>query len=413
MNFQPQEAGRTGLSRRQPVPVPLILLLIAASAISPLALNIFVPSMPGMRSVFAVDFATVQLTLSLYFAGIAVSQVVIGPLSDRFGRRPVLLVGIALFVVASGVCATTTSIDALILGRIVQAAGGCTGIVLSRAMVRDLFDRDQAASMLGYVTMGMAVVPMLAPAIGGVIDTWYGWRATFVLVGLVGAVVLVLIYARLPETNRSRVGGSVGSLLRAHGGLIRSLPFWGYTLTAAFGSLCFFAFLSGASYVMTEVLGRSTAEYGIYFALAAPGYILGNYLSGRLAARRGTRSMILTGNCVTLLGTVLMAGLFAAGFNHPVSLFGPMVMIGAGNGMMLPSAIAGAVSVKPELAGAAAGLSGTCQMGFGALVSPVVGALLDRTAWPLVAVMMAGALLAVLAHGLVLIGQPKAAGTRQ
>jgi len=382
-------------------PLPLILLLVAVSAISPLALNIFVPSMPGMRAVFGVEFAVVQLTLSLYFAGIAVGQLVIGPLSDRFGRRPVLIWGLAIFVLASVVCAAANSIEFLILGRIAQAAGGCSGIVLSRAIVRDLYDRDQAASMIGYITMGFAIAPMLAPAIGGLIETFAGWRWTFFFLGLVGSLVLALTALRLPETNHTRTSGSARTLVRSYAELARSPPFWGYTLTAAFGSLCFFAFLSGASYVTTEILGRSPAEYGLYFPLAGAGYIVGNYVSGRLSTRAGMHRLIALGNGVTLLGILVMAGLFTFGPVHPLQLFAPMLLVGAGNGLVLPGAIAGAISVRPELAGAASGLSGTVQMGFGALVSPIVGALLVDTVWPLVAIMGLGSLAAIASLALV------------
>ncbi len=383
------------------VGLPFILLLVAVSAVSPLALNIFVPSMPGMRAVFAVDFATVQLTLSLYLAGMAVSQLAIGPLSDRYGRRPVLLAGLAIFVLASIACALAPSIEVLIVGRVLQAAGGCAGIVLSRAIVRDLFDRERAAGMIGYVTMGMALAPMASPAVGGVIELVAGWRTTFGFVALVGLLILALAVRRLPETHLARTEGSAGGLLASWGSLARSGQYWGYTLTAAFGSSCFFALVSGGAFVMTEVLDRNPAEYGFYFPLVGAGYILGNFTTGRVAAKVGTRGMIAMGNASTLLGIGAMAGLFAAGADHPLSLFGPMFLVGLGNGLMLPSAIAGAISVRLDLSGAAAGLAGTFQIGFGALVSPLVGWLLADTVWPLVAIMGAGAVLAVASSVLI------------
>ena len=378
---------------------PSVLLLIALSAVSPLALNIFLPSMPAIGASFGVSYAVAQLILALYLAALAGSQPIIGTVSDRLGRRPVLLAGLVLFLIGSLVCALAPSIGVLLLGRVVQAVGGCAGLVLTRAMVRDLYGREQAASMIGYVTMGMAVVPMAAPAVGGFLEEWYGWRSTFWLLAIVGAAMLAAATLRLGETRRATEAREA-PLLKSYAALLGSLPFWAYVLTSSFGSVVFFAFIAGGPYVMTEILHRSPSEYGLWGMTVSGGYILGNYLSGRYAVRIGTRRMNLFGNWVGLTGVALIAALFAAGFVQPFALFGPMFIVGIGNGVMLPSAIAGAVSVRPDLAGAAAGLSGTLQVGMGALVALLVGALLGSTPWPLVAVMLAGSVLAVMSFHL-------------
>ncbi len=395
--------NHTPAATDQPKAKPsFIALLIAVSAVSPLGINMYLPSMPGMARALGVDFTTIQLTLSLYLGAMAVGQLVIGPLSERLGRRPVLLTGLLVFVVGSVICLSAQSIGVLIFGRIVQAIGGCAGITLSRAIVRDLYGRNQVASMIAYVTMGMAVAPMIAPTIGGVLETFFGWRASFAFLIGFGGLALVFAYWRLRETNHSRASGeSARELLRGYGSLFRSRQFWGYTLVTSFVSAMFFAFLAGAPYVMIELLGRSPAEYGFYFAMVPTGYILGNFATGRIAGRMGPNRMILAGTFLSLVSIAAMAALIASGFLSPVALFGPMLFIGVANGLVLPSGIAGAVSVRSDLAGAAAGLSGSFQIGFGALVAPIVGATLSSTVWPLIAIMTICSSLAIASLALV------------
>ncbi|MBS7455287.1 multidrug effflux MFS transporter [Microvirga sp. 3-52] len=402
----------TTATSAQPIAKPsFIALLIAVSAVSPLGINMYLPSMPGMARALGVDFTTIQLTLSLYLAAMAIGQLIIGPLSDRFGRRPILLIGLSVFVFGSLICLTAQNAGVLIFGRVVQAIGGCAGITLSRAIVRDLYRRDQVASMIGYVTMGMAVAPMVAPTIGGVLDTFYGWRASFAFLVLFGSLALLFASLQLSETNRNR--GSVGDgdrLLPNYLALFRSRLFWGYSLATSFVSAMFFSFVAGAPYVVIEIMGRSPAEYGFYFALVPSGYILGNFVTARFAVTIGQNRMFLTGMTIGLLGVGSMAAAFAAGLEHPLALFAPMFLIGVANGLVLPNGIAGAVSVKPNAAGAAAGLSGSLQIGFGALVAPLVGAALTTTVWPLIAIMAVCALLGLAAFGLVAGSGRKAAG---
>ena len=387
----------------QPIVRPsFIVLLVAVSAVSPLGINMYLPSMPGMARAFSVDFTTIQMTLSLYLAAMALGQLIIGPLSDRFGRRPVLLIGLTAFVAGSLICFLAQNVSFLIFGRVVQAMGGSAGITLSRAIVRDLFGRNQVASMIGYVTMGMAVAPMIAPTIGGVLDTYFGWRASFAFLIVFGGSALLFAVWQLYETNHNRGSAdSARELLRRYGSLFRSRLFWGYTLATSLVSAVFFAFLAGAPYVTIELMGRSPAEYGFYFAIVPSGYILGNFITGRFAVRVGSNRMILAGTIVVMASVAAMAAVFATGTMHPSALFGPMFFIGAGNGLVLPSGIAGAVSVKPDLAGAAAGLAGSLQIGFGALVAPFVGATLDTTVWPLITIMTVCSLFAAASLGLV------------
>ncbi|MGE4337047.1 MAG: multidrug effflux MFS transporter [Pigmentiphaga sp.] len=394
-----------------------ILLLVAVAAISPLGINIYLPSMPGMARSLGVDYATIQVTLSVYLAAVALGQLVVGPLSDRFGRRPVLLIGMCMYILGSLVCGAAENIFWLNIGRVIQALGGCAGITLTRTMVRDLYDRNQSASMIGYVTMGMSVAPMVAPMIGGLLEATYGWRASFFfLVGFAASVTL-LAWMKLRETNpyllRRQAAGAPHAapaladdkgpgLLRSYGRLLCSGTFWGYSLTTSFSSGVFFAFVAGAAYVMIELMGRSPFEYGAYFGSVSLGYIAGNFMSGRYAARVGPDRMIALGTlCNLAFVLILVAGFGLLKIHHPLMLFLPMMGVAMSNGLVLPSAIAGAVSVRPDVAGAASGLTGSLQMGFAALVAPLVGWLLLDSAWPLLGVMLLSSVLAVVTYRMI------------
>lgn len=384
------------------VAAPPIAVLIAVSALQPVGINMFIPAIPAMRLALDTDTTTIQLAISLYLAATAVAMLVHGPLSDRYGRRPVLLVGLALFVVGSVVCLFAPTVEVLLGARILQAVGSSAGVTLSRAIVRDCYDRDRSASMIGYVTMGMAVAPTLAPGVGGLLSEMFDWRASFAAMSVLGLATFVFAFAALPETNR-RAGADVdvAGLTRSFTTLLSIPAFWKYSGTAALASAVFFAFIGGAPHIAAGVLGIGPALYGAYSALIAIGYIFGNFLSGRYAARIGIARMIHVGNVVTLLAPPLMgaAALFDA--NHPAIFFGAMMLVSIGNGLCLPSAIAGAVSIRPDLAGAASGLTGAFHIGLGAAATVLVGIILDAglwsgTVWPVLAPMLVAAVLAVV-----------------
>lgn len=371
----------------RPGPVPSIGVLIAVSMLQPIGINMFIPSIPGMRIAFATDATTIQLTISLYLLSTAFAMLVLGPMSDRYGRRPVMLCGLVLFVAGSVLASFASTIGVLLLARVIQAIGGSAGIALSRAVVRDVYDRERSASMIGYVSMGMAVAPMVAPAIGGAFDEQFGWRASFFAMTAFGVLVLVYAGIRLPETRPTSTGtDDFRSLLRGFGTLMRLRTFWIYAGTMTIASVVFFAFIGGAPHAATQLMHLSPKTYGIYFALVAIGYIFGNFISGRYAMRIGIRRMILAGNFLSMIGVVTLAAFAAADVLHPLAFFGTFLLSSAGNGMALPSIIAGAVSVRPELAGAASGLLGSLQVGMGAAATTLVGVLFDiglmpGTAW--------------------------------
>ena len=380
---------------------PSLGVLIAITGIGPLALNIFIPSMPGLQRVFATDYATVQLTLSLYLVGVAVAQLFYGPLSDRYGRRPVLLAGMTLCLFGSIACLLAPTVEALIAGRVLQAVGACSGLVLSRAIIRDLYDRAEAASRMGYVMMAMIVAPMIAPTIGGILDVRFGWQASFIFLVVIVAVVLAAAAVFLHETFPGT--GAVqrpSDMVVAFARLLRVRAFNRYAWQGAFSSAVFFSFLGGAPYVTMEILGHTPEEYGFLFASLSLMYMLGNFMSGRFSVRIGSDRMIWYGVVLGVVGTSLLSAVAMTGRISAPLLFGAMSIVSVGNGLSLPNGMAGAVSVDPRLAGAASGLAGFLQMGVGASASFLVATLLDRSATPLVLMMLTGAIGALAVHAL-------------
>jgi DHA1 family bicyclomycin/chloramphenicol resistance-like MFS transporter len=376
---------------------PHIMTLVLATATGALAMNVFVPSLPGMASYFDADYRVAQLAVSLYLAATAVLQLVIGPASDRFGRRPVMLACFAVFLVGTVAAIYAPTIEVLLICRVLQAFA-VAGMVLARAIVRDTVGPDEAASRIGYITMGMALAPMLGPVIGGFLDELYGWQATFMLTLLVGSAAFAVIFFDLGETNGNTTP-SLTAQFKAYPELARCRRFWGYAVAAAFSSGTFFAFLGGGPYVASEILQLRPSEYGLYFAVLSGGYMFGSYLSGRIARHVGINRMMLFGNIVTFSSMLVALALFGGGFEHAISLFGPAAFMGMGNGMTLPSASSGVVSVRPRLAGSASGLGGTLQIGGGAALAILAGSLLspESGAMPLLWVMFASAFCAVIA----------------
>jgi DHA1 family bicyclomycin/chloramphenicol resistance-like MFS transporter len=367
---------------------PHIATLVLTSGVAALSLNIFLPSLTAMAAHFEVDYALMQLSVSLYLAMTAVLQVFIGPVSDRYGRRPVMLAAVALFVLATLGAMLAPSFGVFLACRMAQAVIA-TGFALSRAVVRDMVPQDQAASMIGYVTMGMSVVPMVGPVIGGALDTVFGWRASFAILALCGLVLLGLVWADQGETARSRPASFIDQA-RAYPALLTSQRFWGYVLAAGFASGAFFGYLGGAPWVASEVYGMDPAWLGLYFGAPAVGYLIGNGVSGRYAVQVGVNRMIVLGALTATGGLAVLAVLAAGGLATSEVFFGFMVFVGLGNGILLPSANAGMLSVRPQLAGSAAGLGGACIIGFGAALAALAGVVLQpgSGAMPLILLML-------------------------
>lgn len=376
---------------------PHIVTLTLIAGLSALSMNIFLPSLPGMTAYFGADYRLMQLSVALYLAMNAVIQVVIGPISDRFGRRPVLLWSFAIFVVATFGCLFAPSAEIFLAFRMVQAAVSA-GMVLSRAVVRDMVPGDEAASMIAYVTMGMSLVPMLGPAVGGALDSAFGWQANFWLLLGLGLLVVWLIWRDHGETATPRQGG-FRAQLADYPELLTSPRFWGYAAAAMFASGAFFAYLGGAPFVGTEIHHLEPAMLGLLFGAAALGYLFGNGIAGRFSVRFGIDRMILAGTIISTAGLAVSLALHLAGYAHALIFFGFMVPLGMGNGMVMPNATSGMLSVRPHLAGSASGLGGALMIGGGAALSAYSGALLsvDTGATPLLVLMVVSSALSLVA----------------
>ena len=352
-------------------------------------MNVFLPSLPGMAEHFGVDYAVMQLSVSGFLAVSAVIQLLCGPISDRFGRRPVILTSFAIFVLATVGTLLAPSAGWFLFFRLMQAVI-TTGFVLSRAVIRDLVPAESAAAMIGYVTMGMSLVPMIAPTIGGVLDEGFGWRASFAAMLILGTAVLALCWLNLAETAR---GGGIPlrEQVATYPLLARSQRFWGFALAATLSAGAFYAYLGGAPFVGRHVLHLSPAEVGYWFAAPSLGYALGNFISARWSTRLGLSRMMLAGSviCTLPLALALMADL--AGRDSALIFFGSVAFMGLGNGMLLPNANAGMMSVRPELAGTASGLGGAMAVAGGAALAALAAAFLNEGsgAAPLLVIMVA------------------------
>ncbi len=375
---------------------PHILTLVLISGLGAMNMSAFLPSLPAMTEHFATDYGVMQLSVSLYLAMTAILQFVIGPISDRYGRRSVLLWCGVIFALATLGCVLAPTVEVFLFFRMVQTVVAA-GLALSRAIVRDMVPQDEAASMIGYVTMGMALVPMVAPMIGGALDQIFGWQATFWFLMASGIVVLALTYFDLGETAPGG-GRSFAAQFADYPELLTARRFWGYVFAAAFASGAFFAFLGGAPFVASDVYGLSSFWAGVGFGAPAIGYATGNFISGRYSVRVGINQMIQWGAIISFGGLATASALSAAGLSGPVLFFFFCTFVGLGNGMVIPNASAGMLSVRPHLAGTASGLGSAIMIGGGAALSVFAGSVLTAggTSLPLLLIMTASTGLAVV-----------------
>ena len=370
-------------------------------------MNIFLPSLPNMTAYFQAEYRVLQLSVAVYLAVSAVLQLIIGPISDKYGRRPIILGGIILFLIATIGCMLATSAEMFLVFRMLQAAVAVT-LMLSRAIISDIAPRDQAASMIGYVTMGVAVVPMFGPAIGGIFDEAFGWKSNFMLLFTLGAIIFWLSWSDLGETAPKSMN-TLGQQFREYPELLMSPRFWGYALASGFASGVFFAYLGGAPFIGTEVYNLSSKALGFYFGSPAIGYFLGNYLSGRFSTRIGVNTMVFWGTMITLLGVILPIVFITSGVTHPLGFFGFITLVGLGNGMTIPNASAGMLAVRPHLAGTASGLGGAIMIIGGATLSALAGILLTpgTGAYPLLLIMLTTSALGVVSIRYVIFREKK------
>jgi DHA1 family bicyclomycin/chloramphenicol resistance-like MFS transporter len=346
----------------------MLLLLVAMTGVAPISLYMLVPALPVLATTFGRDIGVAQLTVSLYMVGIACSQIIMGPLSDRFGRRPVLLAGLGVMVLASSACIFAETLPQLIAARFLQALGGATGMVVSRAIIRDLYSRERISSMISLVIAVMMIAQMLSPLTGGLLETAFGWRSIFYVITAASIAIAVAIAVTLPETRRDRLeaGGFRGDV----GNLIRSRAFIGYVLCQVLASQIIFTFAGGGPYVVVMQMSRSSAEYGAWFATTGFAYLIGNLFCVRFAPRHSLEKLIWFGLALQLAGSFLNLVWGLTGLNQaPSWLFGTQMLVMFANAFVMSNSAAGAISVRPEAAGTASGAMGFLQMGLGSLLS--------------------------------------------
>ena len=325
----------------------MLLMLVAMTGVAPISLYMLVPALPVLATTFGRDISIAQMTVSLFMVGIACSQIIMGPLSDRFGRRPVLLCGLGLMVVASAACVFAETLPQLIAARFLQALGGATGMVVSRAIIRDLYSRDRISSMISLVIAVMMIAQMLSPLTGGLLETAFGWRAIFYLITAASLTITVVIAFMLPETRRERAAGS--SFRRDIGGLITSRAFIGYALCQVLASQIIFTFAGGGPYIVVTQMGRSSAEYGAWFATSGFAYLVGNLFCVRFAPRHSLEKLIWFGLALQLGGSLLNLVWSLAGTNQaPSILFGTQMIVMVANAFVMSNSAAGAHQRPPR-----------------------------------------------------------------
>lgn len=387
----------------------VIAFLTMVVALGPISTDLYLPSLPAIGEAFGTGTSEVQLTLSVFLVGFAVSQLIYGPLSDRYGRRPVLLLALLIYLAATVACGLAGSIEELVVARFFQALGACAGPVVGRAVVRDVFGRDRSARVLSYMALAMALAPAIGPVIGGYLEINFGWRANFVALGVFGVLSLAGIWALLPETNLypDPSAAKPRKLLANYASLVKDPLYLGYVFLCTFSYAGIFAYISGSSFILIEGLGLSPSAFGWCFSAIVVGYMAGTFASGRLTQRLGINRMILIGTLFECAGGLSGLILAVAGEFSLVSVVAPTVVFLMGTGMTMPNSIAGAVGPYPKMAGAASALLGFTQMSVAAAVGIAVGHSGGQSALGMMIALAVVALAALLSF--ILLVRPRSA----
>jgi MFS transporter, DHA1 family, multidrug resistance protein len=389
-------------------PARFLGILGAVTALVPLSIDMYLPTLPALERAFAADPAAVQLTLGAFFVGLAVGQALYGPVTDRFGRKPPLYAGLVGYVLASVGCALASSIGALVACRFVQALAGCAGLVVPRAMVRDRFDPQATARVFSLLVLVMGAAPILAPLAGGYVLAWLGWRAIFWGLGGMGLACLGAVALGLSETRRgdTHPAGVFGVALRGYARLLADRRYLGHALGGGLAMAGMFAYISASPFVLIQVYGVPAEAYGWVFGANALGLISASQLNRRLLASWRAEQVLawaMTGTAVVGLALLLVALTGAGGL---AGLLLPLFGFVASLGFTQPNALAGAMAEHPERAGSAAGLYGTLQFVAATVAGALVGRLHDGTAVPMAAVIAGCGGLALVCHRW-LVGTPR------
>jgi len=361
------------------VQTPPTVLLAAIALASPLALNAFVPAMPDAATTLGVSTGTIQLTFTLYLLTLALGQLICGPLADSFGRRPVLLIGFALHLCGSVLGATAGDVDQLVIARVLQALGGCTGMFLARTILLDLHGREGSAGRMGYIVMSIAIAQSIAPAIGGYLNLWYGWHSVFWLSLMISALIWLLALTKLPETAPTpRKPFSLGALPQQYAAVLKAPRYLAYVSATTCIACAFYLFIGSMPYIVTQQLQGTSADFGTCFLLVSLSFMAGSFTSTRLAKRISPDKAMYSGNLLSLFGGVVMLlSVLRYGPGY-INFFLPMALVIFGRGLSQPNAQASAISCAPNSAGTASGLMGFIQLLIGATIAQLTPLLLTQ-----------------------------------
>jgi DHA1 family bicyclomycin/chloramphenicol resistance-like MFS transporter len=382
----------------------LIALVSSMVALGAISIDLYLPSLPGMAADLAAGEDQVQMTVGAFLIGYAVAQLVIGPLSDRFGRRAVFVVGTMIYLAATLGCALADTVETLIWLRIVQSLAACSGTVIGRAIVRDIYGRERAARAYAYLGVVVLVTPMLAPIVGAWLETAFGWRSNFYFMAGFATVMLSAVVVLLSETNvhRDATATGIGGVAANYATLLSSAAFMGYALTICFAFVGVFAFIAGGSIVIIQLLGHTPETFALLFAASAAGHALGSLLAARVTPALGIDRTIAIGVAVYFGGAVAMSALGIAGVFTAWAICAPMTLISFGSGMIMPGCQAGAIAPFPHMAGAASAMIGFLMMSGAALGGAAVAVFYDGTQHPMTWTVLAGALaVTVVYRGLI------------
>lgn len=388
------------------------VVLGAITLIGPLTIHLFLPALPEVKLEFGASDSLVQFTFSIVLIVMAVMTPIYGSLSDRYGRRPVLLGGFVLFLIGSLISALAPSLAVLLVGRLIQAVGAACGTTLARAIARDTYGPAALVTAIAYLTMAYTLGPMISPTVGGLLIDHFGWRSEFWFALGAGTLIVIAAFFVVRETHpkETRIAHS-GSILRDYATLLRNPRFLGFVSQSGFVSVSFFAIAASSPYLMKDLLGRSATEFGLYFMCFPLGYFLGNLASTRISTRVGLERMVMLGSVLNLLIVAVQTSAILAGHLSPALLFVPGGLMSFAQGLSLPNAQAGAIRVSPALAGTAAGLGVFVQFFLSAIASEACGVLADGTPIPMVAISTIGAIMGVVAAGVLFLPKKTAGVT--
>ncbi len=403
MTKYPSNSTRPDTSHTSSAIQPPLLLLVGISAVGPITLNGVLPANTAVMRELMVDYGMAQLVLTVYLFATMLSQLFLGNLADRIGRRPVMIGSLFVFSIGGVICALSNSIEILLFGRFVQGFGSAVCVFLTRTIMRDVHTRDKAASAIGYMNTAMMIAPMFGPAVCGYITDVSSWRVMYILLAVAGIIFSLLSYRYQNETlsnNQQTKPPFVKSTMD----LLANREYRAY-LTIVCGAVgMYFCFLAGAPYVAMEIRGYSASTFGIWFSMVAVGYLTGNFIAGRYSQKLGTDKMIRLSMIPVISGAVLFWLL--SPWNTLLGLFLPMQLIALSNGMCLPNLTSAAMSVRPDLAGTASGLTGTIQISTGMVLTLFTSLFLNDSAHPLFFMISLAAVVCVFGYWLLTRASP-------